>query len=61
MRLSNLTVSELFFQKKEKQHSQYLPHFENESIFWERKYILKMRDHSETHFDNENMFLKSKK
>ena len=45
------------FQKKEKQHSQNLSHFENESTFRKKKHILKKKAHSEIHFENENMFL----
>ena len=47
------------FQKKEKQHSQNLSHFENESTFWKWKHILEMKAHfeKEPHFENENICL----
>ena len=44
------------FLKKEKQHSQNLSYFENESTFWKKKHILQMKANSETHFENENIF-----
>ena len=39
------------FRKKEKQRSQNLSYFENESTF-QKKNILEMKAHSETHFEN---------
>ena len=44
------------FRKKEKQHSQNLSHFENESTF-EKNHVLETKAHSKTLFENENMFL----
>ena len=46
----------VFFGKGEKQHSQNLSHFENESTFPKKKPILKMKAHSEIHLENEKMF-----
>ena len=45
------------FWKKEKQHSQNLLHFENESTLQKRTTFWKMKAHSETHFEDK-MFLK---
>ena len=45
----------IVFFKKEKQHSQDLSHFENESTFQKRTTFWRLKAHSKTHFENENM------
>ena len=48
-------VAEIFVWKKEKQQTQNISHFENESTFRKRTTFWKMKAHSETHFENEDM------